>query len=312
MWDRSWVADTQQSLKAEINSQLSREIQNSISPRSYDDHDSLGSSTSRRSQSDQHEREHSQRDNKSCEEDNKESNSNGRDANKRKGEIPARHHRTPWDDDPSLSDSSSSSKSLSSLSSCSEDDWLDNLTSNKGLDGKAKRKLRRKAVQKLRAKTEDDDRRESWLKNILKEYKRQIRHYCDREPNLSTEMPRGIRIPNPSKFIGSNNVKEFDTWMISLLRWIVLTRLVGPDNDDQCVQVVGSYLEGEALHWYNDEVTGLHCAKRTWTFEEVILGLFTRFVQATTMHVASKISKPRPTTRRKGYRRIWLNFSVGD
>ena len=113
------------------------------------------------------------------------------------------------------------------------------------MDSKAKRKLRRKAVQKLRAKTEDDDRRESWLKNILKEYKRQIRHYCDREPNLSTEMPRGIRIPNPSKFIGSNDVEEFDTWMISLLRWIVLTRLVGPTNDDQRVQVVGSYLEGE-------------------------------------------------------------------
>ena len=74
--------------------------------------------------------------------------------------------------------------------------------------------------------------------------------------------------------------------MISLLRWIILTRLVGPTNDDQRVQVVGSYLEGEALRWYNDEVTGLHCAKRTWTFEEVILGLFTRFVQATTMHVA--------------------------
>ena len=99
-------------------------------------------------------------------------------------------------------------------------------------------------------------------------------------------MPRGIRIPNPSKFIGSNDVEEFDTWMISLLRWIVLTRLVGPTNDDQRVQVVGSYLEGEALRWYNNEVTGLHCAKRTWTFEEVILGLFTRFVQATMMHVA--------------------------
>ena len=100
-------------------------------------------------------------------------------------------------------------------------------------------------------------------------------------------MPRGIRIPNPSKFIGSNDVEEFDTWMISLLRWIVLTRLVGPTNDDQRVQVVGSYLEGEALHWYNNEVTGLHYAKDDWTFEEVILGLFTQFVQAMTMHIAS-------------------------
>ena len=157
MWDRSWVADTQQNSKAEINSQPSREIQNSIPPQSYDDHNSLGSSTSRRSHSDQHEREHSQRDNESREEDNGESDGKGRDANKRKGKIPARRHRTPWDDDPSSSESSSSSKSSSSLSSCSEDDWLDDLMSNKGLDSKTKHKLRRKAVQKLRAKTEDDD-----------------------------------------------------------------------------------------------------------------------------------------------------------
>ena len=131
VWDRSWVADTQQSLKTEINSQPSREIRNSISPRSYDDHDSLESSTPRRSQGDHHEREHSQRDNKSCEEDNEESNGNGRDTNKRKGKIPAHRHRTPWDDDPSSSDSSSPSNSLSSLSSRSEDNWLDDLTSNK-------------------------------------------------------------------------------------------------------------------------------------------------------------------------------------
>ena len=82
VWDRSWVADTQQSLRAEINTQPSREIRNSISPQSYDDHNSLGSSTSRRSHSDQHEREHSQRDNESREEDNGESDGEGRDANK--------------------------------------------------------------------------------------------------------------------------------------------------------------------------------------------------------------------------------------
>ena len=71
-------------------------------------------------------------------------------------------------------------------------------------------------------------------------------------------MPKGIKIPNPANFTGSNDVKEFDTWLLSLLQWIIISRLVRAVNDDQRVQIVGSYLDRDALHWYNDKVTGLH------------------------------------------------------
>ncbi|KAE9383218.1 hypothetical protein BT96DRAFT_1009508 [Gymnopus androsaceus JB14] len=49
-----------------------------------------------------------------------------------------------------------------------------------------------------------------------------------------------------------------------------------------------SFLDKDALRWYNDEVTGLHRSQLNWTFEKVILGLFARFVQATTIHVAAE------------------------
>src|SRR6201999_3837582 len=133
---------------------------------------------------------------------------------------------------------------------------------------------------------EDDERRQEWLKGILKEYSKQIRHYCDREP--TTEGSRNSKILIPASFTGSSDVEEFDTWLLAILRWIVLSRLTGKVNDDHRIQVLGSFLDKDALHWYNDEVTGLHHSSTKWTFEKVILGLFARFVQATTMHVAAE------------------------
>ena len=97
-------------------------------------------------------------------------------------------------------------------------------------------------------------------------------------------MPKGTKIPSPSTFSGSKDVEEFDVWLLSLLRWLTISRLVGAANDNHQVQIVGSYLKDDALRWYNDEVVGLHRHQIRWNFEEVILGLFTRFVQAATMH----------------------------
>ncbi|KAE9392565.1 hypothetical protein BT96DRAFT_1000207 [Gymnopus androsaceus JB14] len=225
--------------------------------------------------------------------DNGDVDGNGRDDKSCKGKKPARRHRTPWDDS-SEGESPpppppSSPPSSSEDSSLSDDDWIGAFAPNvEFLDKKVRRNLRRKTIKKLRARTDDDERCESWLKGILREYRKQIWHFCNHETVQSTEMPKGIKIPNPSRFTGSNDVEEFDTWLLALLRWIVISRLVGKVNNDQCVQVVGSFLDKDALRWYNDEVTGLHRSQLNWTFEKVILGLFARFVQATTIHVAAE------------------------
>ncbi|KAE9383766.1 hypothetical protein BT96DRAFT_1008808 [Gymnopus androsaceus JB14] len=158
--------------------------------------------------------------------DNGDVDGDGRDDKSRKGKKPARCHRTPWDDSsegespPPPPPSSPSSSSEDSL--LSDDDWIGAFApNNKFLDKKVHRKLRRKAIKKLRARTDNNER-------------------------------------------------------------------FGKVNYDQCVQVVGSFLDEDALRWYNDEVTGLHRSQLHWTFEKVILGLFARFVQATTIHVAAE------------------------
>ncbi|KAE9397191.1 hypothetical protein BT96DRAFT_941129 [Gymnopus androsaceus JB14] len=172
--------------------------------------------------------------------DNGDVEGDGRDDKSRKGKKPACRHRTPWDDSsegespPPPPPSSPSSSSEDSLSS--DDNWIGAFApNNEFLDKKVHRKLRCKAIKKLRARTDNNER-------------------------------------------------------------------FGKVNDDQRVQVVGSFLDEDALRWYNDEVTGLHHSQLHWTFEKVILGLFARFVQATTIHVAAEKFEATKYNPEKGVR----------
>ena len=48
------------------------------------------------------------------------------------------------------------------------------------------------------------------------------------------------------------------------------------------------YLSGAALTWFNNNVDGLHCHKKGWTFKEVITGLYDRFIYHTGMQDATE------------------------
>ncbi|KAJ3816202.1 hypothetical protein F5880DRAFT_1444260, partial [Lentinula raphanica] len=97
---------------------------------------------------------------------------------------------------------------------------------------------------------------------------------------------RQIKVPHPESYDGSPDVEKFDAWLLALLRWILIYRYGGPDYDAYRVSLVGLYLTGKAVEWYNDEVAGIHRTKEHWTFEETIIGLFDRCVQSATVHLA--------------------------
>ena len=138
-----------------------------------------------------------------------------------KGKKPA-HHHMPWDDDSPSDDSSFSSSSLDpSLDNdylSSDEYWANTHASQDNcLDKKALHKYKCKTIKKIRAKTEDDECCHSWLKGILKEYKKQIHCYCNGDPVQNIIMPKGIKIQNPRNYLGSNDVEDFDTWLQALL-----------------------------------------------------------------------------------------------
>ncbi|KAJ3820666.1 hypothetical protein EV361DRAFT_796297, partial [Lentinula raphanica] len=139
----------------------------------------------------------------------------------------------------------------------------------------------------MRSRTADDERRRRWAHSVHRVYRKQIQYHVG-SPLPAIDGNRQIKLPSPDMYEGSSDVEIFDAWLLSLLRWMVVSGYCGPDYDKFRVSLVGVYLKGKAIEWYNDEVVGIHRAKLEWTFEETILGLFDRCVQAATVHQATQ------------------------
>ncbi|KAJ3717171.1 hypothetical protein C8R42DRAFT_724803 [Lentinula raphanica] len=196
--------------------------------------------------------------------------------------------QTPWE-----ADSSDNINESSEDSSSSDESWADDLFNNSAMnnvdkESKNKRKrAKRKLLKKMRAQTADDERRQRWAHSVHKIYKKQIQYYVG-NPTPNIDGIRQAKIPSPEPYDGTSDVEKFDAWLLSLLRWMVVSGYCGPSFDKYRVSLVGIYLTGKAIEWYNDEVAGIHRAKENWTFEETIIGLFNRCVQAATVHQATQ------------------------
>ncbi|KAJ8085284.1 hypothetical protein PM082_004079 [Marasmius tenuissimus] len=123
-------------------------------------------------------------------------------------------------------------------------------------------------------------------------------------------------IPKPDFYHGDNNdYVTFDEWVRSLVRWLALAGLVGPERrwskslndwvltsiDLQRTNIVGTLLKGSGAIWFSDYVEATpdsfdrsapYLARMS--FMEVISGLYRRFIHdASLSHVGEKLKDVR-------------------
>ena len=100
---------------------------------------------------------------------------------------------------------------------------------------------------------------------------------------------------NDKKYAGTPKFKDLETWLVTVTNCFALSRLGGPsiEVDQLRVDFLQSWLEDEALEWYNRHVVGLNRAVTYWTFCDIIEGLYDRFIHASSMQDA-----------REGFRRV--------
>src|SRR5215471_233719 len=222
---------------------------------------------------------------------------------------PKRYDRktTPWDEDTSdgLNNTSSDEDDRSDDSS---DSWPKFGLNSKEISKAKRRKLRRKMVKKLRAESANDERRQQWACTIHRTYINQIRHHVG-QPLPTIDGIKNVKVPTPELYGGEPDVEAFEAWLLSLLRWLVINRYCGPDFDHLRVQLAGTFLKDKAIRWYNDEVVGAHRIKTKWNFEEVIISLFDRCVQAATVHQATKRFEEVLYTPDKGVKDYYSNLT---
>src|SRR6201999_1880009 len=72
----------------------------------------------------------------------------------------------------------------------------------------------------------------------------------------------------------------------SVLRWLSLSCVGGPNQDSTRRAIIPMFLEGEALAWFNEEVDGINSRPYHWTFKEIITSLYDRFIRDTVVQEA--------------------------
>ena len=89
---------------------------------------------------------------------------------------------------------------------------------------------------------------------------------------------RPPKVPEPRAYGGEEDVEAFEGWLGNILRWFSINRYCGPDFDEDCVVCMAMFLENAALTWYGDNIDGGSHRNCEWSFEEVVIGLYDRFI----------------------------------
>ncbi|KAJ3474939.1 hypothetical protein NLI96_g12162 [Meripilus lineatus] len=114
------------------------------------------------------------------------------------------------------------------------------------------------------------------------------------------ETSRSIKMKEPDKYDGRDDLDMFDEWLMSIVQWMALMQLGGPKRDRLRLITLGQCLSKNALEWYNSEVASPNRLHRKWTYKEVVCELFDHFIHKVSGKKASNKFKNVKYDPRKG------------
>ena len=113
----------------------------------------------------------------------------------------------------------------------------------------------------------------------MRHYSQHIDEQVGEEPNgpLGPEV-KAMNLPKPEKYTGEDDINKFDEWLVQLLAYFWIFKITGPCTNTTHVQYMGLYLSKLAQQWYSQEVLAPTRCVQHWSFEDLIFGLFRRFI----------------------------------
>ena len=122
---------------------------------------------------------------------------------------------------------------------------------------------------------------------------------------MEFELPKSIKkpsIPDPPKFKGSKDHREFMEWLTKYLDYLQTLGNTGRDKDHLQIIWLANHLEGPAHNWYSQEIDNADAKDRGHyqTFADVVCLMHKRFVRAMTTHTAMRDFDHAEYSRRDG------------
>jgi hypothetical protein len=97
---------------------------------------------------------------------------------------------------------------------------------------------------------------------------------------------KGLCVKLPHTYESKDDFDCLDNWLQGLLRYFKLHHLTGVDRDADWVLVTETCLTGKAERWFSHEVEHPMQVIHDWTFELVVVGLYTTFITTTMVQQA--------------------------
>ena len=118
-----------------------------------------------------------------------------------------------------------------------------------------------------------------YIELAMRRYSQHIDKQVGEEPDgpLGPEV-KAMNPLKPEKYAGEDDINKFDEWLVQLLAHFQIFKIMGPRTDATHVQYTGLHLSGLAQQWYSQEVLAPTRCVRHWSFEDLIFGLFRRFI----------------------------------
>ena len=106
----------------------------------------------------------------------------------------------------------------------------------------------------------------------------------DADPDRSVLTRAGIKLQPPELYSGSTDLEEFEVFVAGVLRWLRMSHLLGPSNNDDQLNLLGMCLQGGARECHYRNVEHPEREVHRWTFESAIQGLQCQFLHTLTHH----------------------------
>ena len=96
-------------------------------------------------------------------------------------------------------------------------------------------------------------------------------------------------MPHPETYAGEVDLERFEMFTKSLLQWLLVNLLLGPDTESMSAQLtyLGTCLTGDTLKWFSRNMEDHRWLIHDWTLESTLVGLQSCFLHSLTHRYAS-------------------------